>query len=205
MDYVFESHKQAQTILESPKYFPLFSEVLESISEITDKEIIETFEAGKPAKGLAHTLNKLLKRELTSRNWNAESPIFQSAEYSTHKIWRLDFAKDTISIEVSFNHGEAIAWNLLKPVMASGRNHIQKQIETEIGIVICATNELKKAGNFDDATGEFEKICRYLVPLEAALPCPLLIIGLKAPKSFEVVGQKVGQKNIGQVRRFENL
>ena len=28
--------------------------------------------------------------------------------------WRLDFAKESISLEVAFNHGEAIAWNLLK-------------------------------------------------------------------------------------------
>ena len=94
--------------------------------------------------------------------------------------------KEKISVEVAFNHGEAIAWNLIKPVLASELNHVAKDIQTSAGIIICATNGMKKAGNFDSAVGSYEKFLRYLLPLQNMLPTPILIIGLDAPDSFHV-------------------
>ena len=119
------------------------------------------------------------------KGWRGESPIFNDPNYRG-KSWRLDFAKDEISIEVAFNHGEAISWNLLKPVMASELNHIEKEIQTSAGIVICATEEMVDAGNFDSAVGTFEKFLRYLTPMYEVLTSPLLIVGLKAPNTFYV-------------------
>jgi hypothetical protein len=43
----------------------------------------------------------------------------QDPNYNDTRVWRLDFARESMSVEVSFNHGEALAWNLLKPVLAS--------------------------------------------------------------------------------------
>lgn len=85
-----------------------------------------------------------------------------------------------------FNHGEAISWNLLKPVMASELNHVRKAIQTSAGIVICATEEMREAGNFDSAVGTYEKFLRYLTPMYNVLTAPLLMIGLKAPESFYI-------------------
>lgn len=79
-----------------------------------------------------------------------------------------------------------IAWNLIKPVLASELNHVAKDIQTSAGIIICATNGMKKAGNFDSAVGSYEKFLRYLLPLQNMLPTPILIIGLDAPDSFHV-------------------
>jgi len=134
-----------------------------------------------------------------------EAPIFQDPEYSSPREtkWRLDFAKGPVSIEVAFNHGEAIAWNLLKPVLASEQNHVRKAVQTEVGIVIAATSSLKKAGAFDSAVGEYEKICRYLKPLSTILSVPLMIIGLEAPESFSVKKEKVGNRNIGTIVDLE--
>ena len=42
-----------------------------------------------------------------------------------------------------FNHG-ATAWNLMKPVIASEINHVEQEFQTEIGIVIVASLNLKK-------------------------------------------------------------
>ena len=115
------------------------------------------------------------------------------------KKWRLDFAKDSVSIEVAFNHGEAIAWNLLKPVLASEMNHVKKAVQTEVGVVICTTKKLKIAGAFDSAVGEFEKVCRYLIPLNNVLTVPMMIIGLEAPTSFKVVKNKINGRNVGSI------
>ena len=202
MDFVIHSFRHALAILEQPEYSANFNDLCEAITEITDEDLIASFDSHKTAaKSISRDINGLLKVNLKSKGWAVESAIFQDAEFDD-KRWRLDFAKEKISVEVAFNHGEAIAWNLLKPVLASELNHVQKAIQTEIGVVICATDELKKAGNFDAAVGEFEKFIRYLDPLQDVLTVPMLIIGLKKPSTFEIVGSKIGSKVVGQVRRY---
>jgi len=47
-------------------------------------------------------------------------------------------------VEVAFNHGEATAWNLIKPVLASELNHVEKVIPTQAGVFITCTEALAK-------------------------------------------------------------
>ncbi|RYG71117.1 hypothetical protein EU245_15060 [Lentibacillus lipolyticus] len=123
---------------------------------------------------------------------------FSSKEYSDN-VWRLDFAKTNISVEVSFNHSGIITWNLLKPVLASELNHVQKAIQTKIGVIICATREFQLAGNFGSAIGTYEKYKHHFVPLNNQLSVPIAIIGLKAPKSFSIEEYKEGNKKLGRI------
>ena len=129
--------------------------------------------------------------------WTGESGIFQDAQYRNERRWRLDFSKVMvdevgtrrgIAVEVAFNHGEAIAWNLLKPVLASELNHVEKQIDIGegIGVVIAATESLKEAGGFDGAVGSFEKFLTYLKPLQNQLTAPMILVGLEAPEAFKI-------------------
>jgi hypothetical protein len=207
MDYLLHSHRHAEAVMRSaPSSCAELQQVLDVISGITDAELRRLFDTtassrsgtGKKIdKSLSPAINQLLKRKLVAKGWKPESPIFKGAEYgdvtnfrstrrSQKNPWRLDFAKGSISIEVAFNHGEAIPWNLLKPVIAGELNHVEKRIQTEFGIVICATNDLKKKGNFDSAVGDYEKFLKYLKPLRNFLTIPLLVIGLKAPTTFRV-------------------
>ena len=200
MDFVTHSFRHAEAILGQPDYSVGLDDLHGAIADITDDLLIESFNSHKtPAKSLSRDINSLLRHNLKLRGWEVESAIFQDPDYDD-KRWRLDFAKDKISVEVAFNHGEAIAWNLLKPVLASELNHVKKAVQTEIGVVICATAELKKAGQFDNAVGEYEKFLRYLEPLQDVLTVPILLIGLKKPATFEIVGSKVGNKVVGEVK-----
>ncbi len=142
----------------------------------------------RKSKSLSECINDMLKENLTAKGWRAESPIFQEEEFSDHR-WRLDFAKEAMSIEVGFNHGEAISWNLLKPVLASELNHVKKAIDTKIGVLICATKELKTRGGFDSAVGEYEKYIRYLRPMNGFLTVPVVLIGLLPPRTFRIEHQ----------------
>lgn len=199
MKYLTKSHKQGDIILNEARYAPLFQEVIDVISGISDEDILQKHQSQYSGKmSLSYAINDLLKERFVQKNWTKEAPIFQDPKFKDSR-WRLDFAKDAISIEVGFNHGEAIAWNLIKPVLASELNHVQKAIQTKIGIMICATKELKIAGAFDGAVGEFEKVDRYLVPLDRILTVPMLIIGLKAPDTFKLVKTKIAGRNVGQV------
>lgn len=203
MKYKLKSYRYGELILNNElKFKDKWTELLRTIESISDDEIIDAHELNaRIPKGLSVALNKVIKEKLVSIGWKAESKIFNDEEYS-NKSWRLDFANENISIEVAFNHGEAIAWNLVKPTIASELNHVQKEIKTDIAIIICATKELKTIGGFDSATGEFEKFERYLDPLRGLLTVPMVIIGLEAPETFKINHKKVDGKNQGIVERY---
>ena len=203
MTYKIHSFRHGEIILNNePDYKIVWNELLNAITGITDDEIINHHENNpRKAKSISESINNILKTKLVALEWNEESYIFQDDEYSGNR-WRLDFAKDSISVEVAFNHGEAIAWNLIKPVLAGELNHVQKEINTEIGVIICATKELKDKGGFDGAVGEYEKFLTYLNPLRDVLSVPIVIIGLDAPSTFEIEVEKIDGKKQGIVKRY---
>ena len=190
MLYKTHSFRNAEVIFENnPLYIDLWQEVKDVIKEITDDELIESFNDStrKSKKSLSDDLNKLIDIKLTQRGWTRQSPIFNETIYrptSKTRWWTLDFAKEEIAIEVAFNHGEATAWNLIKPVLSSELNHVEKAIQTSAGIVITASDDLKVKGNFDGATGSYEKFLQYLNPFNNILTVPMMIIGLESPTTF---------------------
>lgn len=206
MNYVSTSHRFAEEIINGDaNLLSLYNEILDSLASITDNTLIKEFETRKNNairnnkkvdKSISPVINALIDKELVSRNWVSQSSIFQG-DLSTDKQWRLDFSKKSpssnklitgMAVEVAFNHGEAILWNLLKPVIASEINHVKTQtnIGSGIGIIICATESLKSAGGFDSAVGEYEKILRYLTPFYQKISTPMMIIGLDAPATFYI-------------------
>ena len=206
MQYRMHSHRYASAILNTDINFEqTWTEIQDVLDTVTEEDIIAEFlsKGENRGKSISASINSLLKREFIARGWQDESFIFQNPDYR-EKTWRLDFAKEHISIEVAFNHGGVIAWNLLKPVLASELNHVQKAIQTQLGIIICATESMKVAGGFDSAIGTYEKFIEYLPPLNNQLTVPLLIIGLEAPETFRIEHVPHPTKNralIGNVLR----
>lgn len=192
MQFVTHDHRHAKNLFDTdPQYTLLYQEIIDVLTNISDDDLMQDYETNmrENRKSLSETINHLVKSGLIARGWIAESAIFSDPAYvkaRDNKRWRLDFAKGEISVEVAFNHGEAIAWNLIKPVLASELNHVAKEIQTSAGIIICATDAMKRAGNFDSAVGSYEKFLRYLLPLQNMLPTPILIIGLQAPQTFHI-------------------
>lgn len=201
MKYQIKSFRHGEIILKNEDtYKQIWEELITIINSITDDEIKSEFEnSTRKAKSLSEAINKILKEKFVNKGWNKESNIFQGDIYSDNR-WRLDFAKESVSIEVAFNHGEAIAWNLIKPVLASELNHVKKDINSEIGIIICATKDLKDKGGFDGSVGEYEKFLTYLDPLRDLLSVPMVIIGLEAPESFTIIHRKIDGKKIGIIK-----
>ncbi len=198
MDYVIEDYRHALAIIERDELLNRrFNEFLGAIRSITDDELKNDYQAkrnqhnerGTNLKSITPSINELLKMKMLAiPGWRAEVDIFNdtTGEISNTE-WRLDFAcDDALCVEVAFNHGEAIAWNLLKPVLACELNHVQKDVQGQIGIYVCATENLKKTGNIDSASGSFEKVKRYLRPMSNQLTIPMVIIGLKPFETFRI-------------------
>lgn len=205
MNFDVHSFRHAGVILNEPEFIDQFSELIQIITNITDTDLIEKHNSygaeviDRKPKSLSKAVNELLKERFEAANWQAESGIFQDSMY-LGDTWRLDFAKDDISIEVAFNHASVIAWNLTKPALASELNHVEKAIQTKIGVIITATENFKKLGGFDGAIGTYEKFLDYLPPLRNMLTAPLLIIGLKAPETFHIEHEQIApRKKVGNV------
>lgn len=183
------------------KYIELCN-VLESIN---DYDLINEFQkrkiAQKKGKSLARIINTLIKEKLTDLGWENESYIFKNSEINkSTRDWRLDFVSPEIfSVEVAFNHSSAATANLMKPVLASELNHVEKQFQTKFGIVIAVTKDFKKRGGFDNAIGTFEGYRLQCKPLMNQLTVPMIIIGLESPKSFEIIHSKVSGGTTGSV------
>lgn len=191
MKFLTYSFRHAEVILREPQFATEYQELLDTITNISDADIIAKHESYdttlgmRRPKSISVAINQLIGERLRSLHWNGQSPIFQEAGY-VGETWLLDFAKGLISMEVAFNHSTVIAWNLIKPVLASELNHVKKNIQTEVGVIVCATNAMREAGGFDGAIGTYEKFLTYLAPLRDLLSVPILIIGLEPPLSFRI-------------------
>ena len=124
--------------------------------------------------------------------------------------WTLDFSKQIVkadgsksgmAVEVAFNHRQVIAWNLLKPVLAAEMNHLPKEtdIGEGIGIIICATEDLRESGGFNNAVGTYENFLANLKPLSQVITTPMVIVGLEPLRKFKIDVKKTHGKNLGEV------
>ena len=198
MLFIEHAHRYADAIINSDQGLKQrYEEFTGAIKSISDEELISDFNnkralhlaRGTNFKSITPSINDLLKeRMLRIPGWEAEVDIFNDQlGLVGNTEWRLDFAcNDGLAVEVAFNHGEAIAWNLIKPVLSSELNHVQKALQTKIGVYVCATDALKRAGNIDSASGSYEKVLRYLAPMMNQLTTPLMIIGLKDFDTFRI-------------------
>ena len=205
MEIITHSHRHAYEIfIEDENINKLWNELTEALSSISDKDIIDKFNSDhRKAKSISQAINELIDDRLVKKGWKRQSYIFADPDYSDNKgTWRLDFAKEDVAIEVAFNHGGNVSWNLIKPVLSSELNHVQKAIQTKVGIIIAATDDMKKAGGFDGAVGSYEKYVEYLKPLNNLLTTPLMIVGLLPPKTFEVVQEDINGKKIGHIKNI---
>ncbi len=198
MRFIKHSHRHAEAIiLSDPLLRTRYEQLLETLTNITDEELLEDFRLKKEEhairrtsfKSMAPSINSLLKKKLLNiPGWREEVDIFNDTTGSIGNTeWRLDFACDNaLCVEVAFNHGEAIAWNLLKPVLACELNHVEKAVQGQVGIYICATDNMKIAANIDNASGSYEKVLRYLPPMMNQLTIPMMIIGLEPFDTFKI-------------------
>ncbi len=198
MRFIEYSHRHAAAIIANdPILKERYEQFVGALRSMSDEELIADFltkkeeyaSRGTSFKSMTPSINSLLKaRMLAIPGWQAEVDIFNDTTGVIGSTeWRLDFAcNDAFCVEVAFNHGEAIAWNLLKPVLSCELNHVEKAVQGQVGIYVCASDNMKVAANIDSASGSFEKVLRYLPPMMNQLTIPMMIIGLEPFDTFKI-------------------
>ena len=194
MKFKIYSHRFAENIVKDDLGFKDdYEELINVIEHIKDFDLEDRFKLEKQkrpnTKSLSTAINGLIRERLESCGWNSESAIFKEAEYikGNTSYWRLDFAKNDICIEVAFNHREAVPHNMLKAVLSTeGNDMLEKEYISQIGVIITATKELKKTGNFDSAAGTFDDFVELLKPYSFFIRCPMIVIGLEGLETFYI-------------------
>lgn len=200
MEYLLNQHRHGLTVAKDGNYKKDFEEFLSVITQITDQDMIDEFTQKINLQNnskkvlpvsISDSVNKLINKRLTQKGWSRQSRIFGDKRFKDMR-WTLDFAKETngvgtFCVEVVFNNAGSLGWNLLKPVLACEQNHVEKAIQTKIGIIVLATKAMKAAGGFDSTVATFEDAPLYLSAMSNIISAtPIVIIGLCAPGSFKV-------------------
>lgn len=223
MRYKLKGHRHALSIVTESEFKDDWREFLGVIEDVSDEMLIREFEESyngnsavgkRKAMSLSRSINTLIDEGLVRKGWSRQSKIFGDSRFED-KRWTLDFAKKknnganvegTFSVEIAFNNAGSTAWNLIKPVLASELNHVSKAVQTKVGIVVFATESLKKAGCFDATVNTFEAVQDYLDAMQSILVTPIVIVGLEAPVTFEVREEKDEERKYkyGVIRRKQD-
>ena len=92
---------------------------------------------------------------MIQRGLEYETKIFRPADLP-NGAWKLDFSKGLICIEAAFNHGGDAAHNIIKLFYPLNTTMLRRKYQSEIGVLITATKELKVACNYDGAIASLE-------------------------------------------------
>lgn len=129
-------------------------------------------------RGGQTVMNKLFDDQLSSSDgWIRQPRLFTEHDLSA---WKMDFRRDRVGIEVSFNHAEAVAWQFTRLNLAAESQRVLPEAQIDVGIVIVAHSSLKEWARMDSAIGTFDRFSAWLREMKPILPTPILLIGLHA-------------------------
>ena len=172
----------------------LWKEIHDSIQSISRSAVIQekrrNFQEWRdgtiktPAVGGQKILNYLIEKNLKSKNWETQVSVFEShlmesleGKPSTRKeaYWSIDFKKELIGIEVSFNNAGALSQNLLRLSVLSESS--SKSIR--LGVLITTCESLKKWSCMDSTVLTFESVKRVFPLMNFNIPTPIVVVGLE--------------------------
>jgi hypothetical protein len=107
---------------------------------------------------------------------------------STRKLsyWTMDFKKGYLGVEVSFNNAGVLAQNLLRLSVMSESYLKPKEKKIRLGILITATESLKKWSNMDTTVLTYESVQRVFPLINFNIPTPIVLIGLNNSTDGEI-------------------
>jgi hypothetical protein len=157
-------------------------ELRNEIESIARDEVIATHHdlvqhRRRPPAGAQTAINAIFRRRL--QNWIAEPRLF-SGDDERMRGWKMDFLKNRLGVEVSFNHAEAVPWTFTRLNIAGESQEVVQEHRIDVGVALFAMRSLKTWGRMDEAVGTFELACEWLRHMRPIMPIPVLVVGLSA-------------------------
>jgi hypothetical protein len=169
MNYVLYNFRHAIEILTPKRPWHDLDEVIRGIrrEDILQRQA-EIGSLGRVPKGGQRAINALFDERLVG--WRRQPYLFGPTPEL--REWKMDFLADRIGVEISFNHAEAIAWQLTRLTIAGESPVVLAESQIDVGIVVTATRSLKTWSRMDNAVGTFDVFCEWLRQMRPILPIP---------------------------------
>lgn len=196
MESVIEDFRHAERLLQGQPAWESLDRAIQSItSEAIIAEQLSRRDSGRRLpKGGQTALNGVLDRVLAADGWERQARLFNEPDLEK---WTLDFRRDRIGVEVSFNHAEAIPWQFTRLNIAGESERVREESRIDVGVVIVADKSLKAWSKMDAAVGTFDTFRAWLREMKPILPIPILLVGLRAdgwPETDAFPGTAMGTR-----------
>jgi hypothetical protein len=183
MSYQTFSFRNAEELLSSRPMWLEFKDVLDSFTAARMAAIHENICSTRkriPAGGQI-AANQFFEEELVPLKWKRQPFLFDSRSNSLRR-WKMDFIKERLGVEITFNHAEAIPWIFSRLNIAAESSNVQESSRIDVGIAVFAGQSLKTWSKMDNAVGTFELAVAWLNEMKPILPSPIMVIGLSADR-----------------------
>lgn len=177
MDRQLFNFRHAREILAPKRAWDQLGDVTESMTrdDVIERQALLA-SRGRLPRGGQSAINSLFDERLIG--WQRQPRLFGATRELQE--WKMDFLLEGIGVEVSFNHAEAIAWQLTRLTIAGESAAVVAGSRIDVGVVITATRSLKAWSRMDGAVGTFDVFQAWMTQMKPILPIPILLIGLRA-------------------------
>ncbi len=151
---------------------------------------------------MSTAISERLDYELRAIGAASDAPIFSRKLVNTredrYKIWK---KFGPIAIDYAFGHPDGLRWKLNRLAASIIPNKHSMENPCQVGVLIVATESLRKAAKFD-AKANWETAIEDIDIMNSQLQAPLLIMGLNNPETFTMVDFGRGKKPRSRVEKI---
>ena len=209
MDFLTHSYRWGVEHLHETN--PAWVELQEVLSGISRRDVVVgqaayvgAWMAGErqnPPTGGQTALNAIIHGRLQERGWQTQVPVIPSEDgRGVVPYWSMDFLRDDIGVEVSFNNAGVLPQNLLRMSVKAESYRLRRDEMIRLGILIVASAGLKEWSRMDATVHTFDQVVRVLDFVTFSVPTPMVLVGLNNsadggniwPDTFLFPGSKPG-------------
>lgn len=181
---------------EEPAWLEIQS-VLKSITrdDVMKKQLsfFDDWKAGKKSKSTGKAItppvggqsvfNSVIEDKVAQlSNWDSQIYVLNQkkkvAKEDQVPYWTMDFRKNLIGLEISFNNAGVLAQNLLRLSVMSESKYLEPSEMIKIGVLVVPSKTLKAWGKMDSTVITFDQVETILPHVTFSIPTPIVIIGL---------------------------
>jgi Restriction endonuclease BglII len=188
MDYEIRDFRHASRLLQGRSAWNELEGVVANISQADILAAHQRLNEPRRLRGARliaggqSAINLVFREKLAAiPRWTPEPALFDSPAESL-RGWKMDFLKESIGVEVSFNHAEAIPWTFTRLNIAGESEEVIPEHRVEVGVAVFAQQSLKTWARMDQAVGTFERAWDWLRIMRPIMPVPILVVGLGAER-----------------------
>ena len=167
-----------------------WKELLSVVGGIAARDIEKTqldVLVGKPV-GAQKAINHVFKERFTQLGWMNEVLVFPTPTYAkktgvplpaeAFPDRKIDFMKNHLGVEIAFNHESYLERILFRLNVASEADGVIEDHEVVAGVIVVASERVKRWGKMDQSVATFEGARRTLGLVRHSFAVPLILVGL---------------------------